>query len=329
MNSLEIINQYERLLKELGYPKYTRTLATILYYLKLDDDIDLKSLLESVKDEIDFSLSKSEIGKQFTKLVRDRTSNNYVEHKVSGLTERDYLLMEKEQLESLIESLESELEHNDDDELKAKLKEYTRELEKIKTKLREIEKKEEIKMIKRELREKSKREKHTAAAKSREVKREIKTTTTSTSTKDIDNLMREIYDIRKQIDRLFYEISKLEREKESHVTTTRDREILDEIKSIKREFFNIYNTISILDEKIERIRSERIERELRRSRKKRKWNIKGILKKICIGLGLVLLSPLIFTSIVLFIMILPLIAPLLIPILIIILFKKLLGGENK
>ncbi|RLC77537.1 MAG: hypothetical protein DRJ03_26690 [Chloroflexi bacterium] len=268
MNSLEIINQYEKLLKELGYPKYTRTLATILYYLKLDDDIDLKSLLESIRDEIDFSLTKSEIGKQFTKLVRDRTSNNYVEHKVSGLTERDYLLMEKEQLESLIESLERELEHNDDDELKAKLKEYTRELEKIKAKLREIEKKEEIKMIKREIREKSKREKHKTTDKSREVKREIRTTTTSTSTKDIDNLMREIYDIRKQIDRLFYEISKLEREKESHITTTRDREILDEIRSIKREFFNIYKTISLLDEKIESIRSERVERELRRSRKR-------------------------------------------------------------
>jgi len=318
MSSLQKIQEYEKLLKELGYPKYTRTLATILYYLKVDDDVDLKSLLESVKDEIDFSLTKSEIGKQFTKLVRERTTNNYIEHKVSGLSEKDYLLMEKEQLESLIESLERELENNDDEELRNKLKEYTRELEKIKTKLREIEKKEEIKIIKKELKRKAKERK--------EIRVPGTSTSTTSTTIDTSRIERELYDIRKQIDKLFYELSKLERDKEKTTVSVRDKEILDEIRSIKREFFNIYRTISLLDEKIERIKLEREKREIK---KKRKWNIKGILKKIGIAIGIVLLSPLIFTAIVIFIMILPFIVPLLIPTLLLILFKKLQEGENK
>ena len=50
--------------------------------------------------------------------------------------EEDYLLMRLKQLESLVERLERELENNDG-ELKAKLKEYTRELEEIKARLRE------------------------------------------------------------------------------------------------------------------------------------------------------------------------------------------------
>ena len=318
MSSLQKIQEYEKLLKELGYPKYTKVLATILYYLKVDDDVDLKALLESVKDEIDFNLTKSEVGKQFTKLVRERTTNNYVEHKVKGLSERDYLLMEKEQLESLVSQLEEELENNDDQELKQKLKEYRRELEKIETKLKAIEQKEEIKMIKKELRRKAKERK--------EIKRETKVPSTTSTTIDTSRIERELYDIRKQIDKLFYEISKLERDRERHITTTRDKEILDEIRSIKREFFNIYRTISLLDEKIERIKLEREKREIK---KKRKWNIKGILKKIGIALGLVLLSPLIFTAIVIFIMILPFIVPLLVPTLVVILFKKLQEGENK
>jgi len=119
---------------ELDFDLIARVLAK--YYDELTD-YDIRQIINEIVDYYDIALSKGENYNIISSIVKKYLPSINV---ADSLSKRDKLIMEKSQLEDLIDQIKEELEYCDDDEQRETLK---RELSRLKRELfqvkREIE----------------------------------------------------------------------------------------------------------------------------------------------------------------------------------------------
>jgi len=325
MKYQEAIEHLKGLLEDCGYEKYCRDLARILYrYLKNNDgvkEMDLKVVLETICSELDWNMTKKEILRRFEELVRERISFNNANNNDPNMSERDFLIFNRDQLLQLIEDIKREYERTKDQSLLEQLKKYERELKKIEARLKDLERKEMIKELKRRAKEKAKKEsKKEKTATKKEVRKED--CENSYPSQDyyillarLEDLYREIRDLRKRIEAI-------EREPSQSEISTEIKELKDSIETLKKEYLTLVEVVSKMGKSESESKEEKVER--RKGGRKRKW-----LRWLGIGVLIAFISPILIYAIFIFLLLLPIILPFLIPYLIIFMLRHRKRGGRE
>ena len=329
----EKINELKELLKSAGYDKYLNDFARVLYKYIKDSDVvnesDLKAALESIATELDFSLTKSELLKQFGDLVRERISVNFVNRSAKDLSEIDFLYQERKHLRDLIEKLKIEFEFCKDEErseeLFKQIQEYERELARIESEIRKLEEKRARRYARNGAKNNAKRK----SEKKIVIKREAKPRGVVVvakhdyyGTQEFGYFLSRIREIEREVNELRKKLEMLEKKPPTGDVELKLNEIKRDVDYLKGELLNVFNAIALAKE------------EKKEEEKKREGFFKRVVRKITwrkvlIGVLLGISSPFLVVGYGVCMLMLPLIAIFLSPLILVMLIKILMLKYSK
>jgi len=303
MRGLDALGYYKRLLKEAGYERYLNELARTLYNILGDpdnvQDLDLRTFLESLKDELGEDLSRIEYIRDFRKRVRDRIGFLNNDKSLTPETRAiDKLRKEATELKAMLNDLSYQLDIERDPEVKKSLLEQFyecyRKLEAIENEVKRLEALEMVEAVKRERKAKAKTEK--ANVRTMDMNQDKRKDTSM----DMDRAIVEGFEYEMRVKGLEREIEALKKEiKELKRASSRASDIetlRSELEELRRENKELYKLLVAMNNDNDNETSGSGPKRGSKGESRVKVLLEAVAKAIVIVVlgGLMIVSPILF-----------------------------------